>query len=450
MSTSLIDNQILSIVKQIREEANSANRSYKLEADIIERKSSYTTINVSQMNNALEIIRDSKAALDKLYTTYESLVRMLDMQCRPLADQGASASVIKEVYKLIEHMNSESSSLSGNFTASLNSSDLGDVGGVRYIASLEAQTIEKMWKTRYSMTPEAKEEEAQHKKEEEEARIRLEEERKRKEEEREAKAKKVSDEIAQIEKDNSAAKVHKENITKECLSNVSNFEKNLKAHIKILQEEFKKDIALKLSKLQEEKKNHECILASLGFFKFSEKKQEKKEIIRIETEILKFSSQSIISTETARLNSLAQYAVEKYEEAVKNYLSKRFPLNTEIAHREFSDNNEGLKLRILDLLDRKNFTMTIPEMMEKESTLGEFPEQRISALTRQLQGDEYVFRSIIKGKMCYYISSEGKDFLEKNAKVKPPKKDRENVTIAKRPCPLPPSVESVFNNKKTI
>lgn len=193
-----LDERILDIVRKIRNEADSANRSYEWEVSRIERRASYS-IDISQMNVALEIIADSKKALDQLYTTYEALVRTPDMQCRPLADQGASAHAVKEVHKLISYMNSESSSLSGNFTASFNSYSLGDVGGMRYVASLEAQTIERFWKTKYSMMPEAIEEEKRRQKAAAEAARRREEQRKKEAAEKAEKERKAAEEAKKIE-----------------------------------------------------------------------------------------------------------------------------------------------------------------------------------------------------------------------------------------------------------
>lgn len=447
MGTSSIDNEILTIVRQIKSEADSANRSYEWEVDRIERKASYTTIDISQMNIALEIIAESKKALDELYTTYESLVRTLDMRCRPLADQGASASAVKEVYELIAYMNSESSSLSGNFTASLNSSSLGDVGGMRYIASLEAQTIEKTWKTRYSLMPEAIEEEKRRKKLAEEAAKRREEQRKKEQKAKEEKAKKDAEEAKRIEKANLEAKKHMDSIKKECDETVSKFEKTLKAELKKRKEDLKREIASKLAELEGEKKKHEEVLSTLGFFKMSEKKREKQEIVRIENRIFRFKDPTIISDETAKWEEVVKQAVNKYKKEVNDYLNKRFPTKKEKVVRKFSDDNEGIKLRILDVLDRKKCAMTITELMEADKYLGDIFNAKISALVRQLKESDYVIRSEAKGKAYFSISGSGENFLNGSTTVKPTEKYKEDNAMSQKPCPPPPSVESVFKGR---
>lgn len=325
MDKSAIDEQILAIVKKARAEADSANRSYEREVDRIERRASYTTIHISQMNIALEIIADSKRAMDGLYTTYEALVRTLDMQCRPLAEQGASAYAVKEVHKLISYLNSETSSLSGNFTASFNSYSLGDVGGVRYIASLEAQTIERYWKTKYSMMPEAIEEEKKRRKAAEEAARRREEQRKKEAAERAEREKRAAEEAKRIEQANMKAKAHMDSVTSGCMAQVRTFEGALREEIKARKAALKLELQNKLTELENEKKQHEEKLAALGFFKMSEKKQEKQEIARLANRILVFRDPSLVSDAVTQWEKTADDAVAAYKSDVQTYLEKRFP-----------------------------------------------------------------------------------------------------------------------------
>ena len=323
-----VDEQILSIVKKIRSEGEAANRSYEREVDRIERRASYTTIYVSQMNTAIDIIADSKRAMSELYTTYEALVRTLDMQCRPLADQGASAYAVHEVYKLISYMNSESSSLQGNFTASLNSYSLGDVGTIRYMASLEAQTIERFWKTKYSMMPEAIEEEKRRKKAAAEAAKRREEQRKKEAAERAERERLAAEEAKRIEQANMKAKAHMETVSSACMAEVADFEKALQKEMKSRKAALKVEIANKISQLEAQRKQHQEQLAGLGFFKMSEKKSEKQEIARLDNRILVFKDPSLVTKATQEWEATIENAVEAYREKVQDYIAKRFPKNS--------------------------------------------------------------------------------------------------------------------------
>lgn len=319
-----IDTQILDIVQSVRREADSANASYERAVDRIERRASSTTIYLSQMSTAMDIVADSKQAMDALYTTYEALVRTLDMQCRPLAEQGASAHAVYEVYKLIAYMNSESSSLRGNFTASLNSYSLGDVAGVRYTASLEAQTIERFWKTKYSMMPEAVEEEKRKRAAAQQAAKRREEQRKKEAEEKAERERQAAEEAARRQEAALQAQAQKESVTYACMAQVLAFEKAVwdEAHRQKLA--IRQEVKAKLASLQEEKKQHETTLAGLGFMKFNEKKQEKQEIERLNNRILTYMDPELQAKAAQELDAQAEAAIEKYKKEVMNYLDSRF------------------------------------------------------------------------------------------------------------------------------
>lgn len=319
-----LDNRILEIVSKIRREADSANRSYEWDVSRIERRAS-CSIDISQMNIALEIIADSKKAMDQLYTTYEALVRTLDIQCRPLAEQGASAHAVKEVYKLIAYMNSESSSLSGNFSASFNSSSLGDIGGVRYVASLEAQTAERFWKTKYSMMPEAVEEEKRRQKAAADAAKRREEQRKKEAAERAERERKAAEEAKRIEEANMNARAHMGAITSACMCKVTEFERRLQEEVRERKSALKQEIKQKVTELEIEKKQHEEKLVSLGAFKFSKRKVEKQEIARLENRILMFKDPTLVFNAMQEWEEIAASAVDDYRKAVRAYLGNRFP-----------------------------------------------------------------------------------------------------------------------------
>ena len=351
---SEVDEKILDIVERIRSRATAADRSYEREVDSIERRASYS-IDISQMNVALEIIADSKKAMDRLYTTYESLVRTLDMQCRPLADQGASAYAIEQVYKLIAYMNSESSSLSGNFTASFNSYSLGDVGGMRYVASLEAQTIENFWETKHSMLPEVIEEKKRKQKAAAEAAKRREEQRKKEaaekaERDRKAAAekaerdRKAAEEAKKIEEANKKAKVHMDAISEQHMKKVTDFETRLKTEIQAREATLKQEIKQKLSELKAETKAHEEKLSNLGAFKFAEKKAEKQEIARLNNRILAFESPTLVANAIQEWESMSANAVEVYKKNVQNYLQKRFPKE----QKKTSGNAQSKKYKYLE------------------------------------------------------------------------------------------------------
>jgi hypothetical protein len=150
--------KVLDAVARAQREVDSAEARFEREGSRIQRMASYTTIDIYNMSKAVEIVADVKRTTDDLYTSYESIIRTLDMQCRPLLDLGVSADAIKKVADLMKKINEESSSLSSNATGSFNGYSMGDLRTEYYMASLEAKTIEKFWIAKYESTPECAEE----------------------------------------------------------------------------------------------------------------------------------------------------------------------------------------------------------------------------------------------------------------------------------------------------
>lgn len=318
------DSKIQQIVSQIRMEATSAERAYERAVSRIEIRAA-GSIDISQMNQALDIIADSKKALDQLYTTYESLVRTLDMQCRPLAEQGASATAIKEVYDLIAHMNSESSSLSGNFTASVNSYSLGDVGGLRYVASLEAQTIERNWQTRYTMAPDRREAEARKRQADAEAARRRAEQRRQQEAARAEAERKAAEEAKKAEALRFRDRANMEKVVRSCHAQIWAFEVALHTQVQQRKIALKQELQQKLAQLEAQLQTHVQALAGLGVFQFQEKKAQKQEIERLENRIFAFRDPTLVCQAVDQWEAQAQQAVAQYRQAVQAYLDRRFP-----------------------------------------------------------------------------------------------------------------------------
>lgn len=146
--------KVNSIISKAKEKVESAERQFKHESRRIERKSRNSIIDIYNMSEAVAIVAAAKRATDELYTSYEAVVQIVDMQCRPLLQNGLEASAIKEVADFIKRINKESSELSSNVTGSFNGMALGDMRTEHYVASLESKTVEKFWDVQYSMTSE--------------------------------------------------------------------------------------------------------------------------------------------------------------------------------------------------------------------------------------------------------------------------------------------------------
>lgn len=323
--------KVLDAVARAQREVDSAEARFEREGSRIQRMASYTTIDIYNMSKAVEIVADVKRTTDDLYTSYESIIRTLDMQCRPLLDLGVSADAIKKVADLMKKINEESSSLSSNATGSFNGYSMGDLRTEYYMASLEAKTIEKFWIAKYESTPECAEERkrreaaAAERRKRQAEQAKIEAERKKKEaEEKKRQAELKAAEEKRIEETNAAAKIHMDKCVQECLKKVSDYRRDLKKFIEAQRKEFEKEIELKVKELKRDIAKQQEVLSQLGVFKFAEKKAAKQEIKKLEARILKYQDPSLITTEINSMEVVMEDAVEKYQQTVETYLNRRF------------------------------------------------------------------------------------------------------------------------------
>lgn len=145
---------MLSAVRSAKNDAKFAERTYDDRASIIEEqsKSNINLFGGTATRQVVDIASAVREACDDLYVSYQSLIKSLDMECRPLLDQNPSTRAVCEVTELIKWLNSESK-IGSNFTASLNGSNLGDVASIKYIPSLENQMIQKFWESKLASMP---------------------------------------------------------------------------------------------------------------------------------------------------------------------------------------------------------------------------------------------------------------------------------------------------------
>ena len=145
---------LLDQVRHTREEAERAERGYDIAADRIQMMSerSIDLFGGDVTSRVMEIASETRNASEELYSTYQTLVQMLDAQLRPLLDQGPSIHAVKEVYECIRHLNSESN-ISTNFSGSLNGSSFGEFASIRLSPTIECRMIEKFWEQAYHAMP---------------------------------------------------------------------------------------------------------------------------------------------------------------------------------------------------------------------------------------------------------------------------------------------------------
>ena len=196
--------------RMAKQKLDYASRNFNSSQRMVEIKAS-SSINVYS-NHAIGqvsgIVSEAKEACDKLYTTCQALVETLDTTCRPLLEYSPSGESIKAVCDVIRDLN-KASEFDYNFSATLNSANLGGIGKVKYAPSASNKAIQKFWQQKYTESPYGIECEKKKALELEERVRKRAEERKRQEEE------------------TAIAKSHKEKIEAECNELIEAFSKKL-------------------------------------------------------------------------------------------------------------------------------------------------------------------------------------------------------------------------------
>lgn len=168
MSNS-VDQEVLQIVKDFEAELKRAKDKFNHQNSAIQEKSrnNIDLFGGTAVRQAADLVADARSACDELYASLQTLVAMLDRQCRPYIDKGIAVETVNRIWKMIEQLNEESE-IQSNFTASFNSSNLGDVAAVQYVPTMDNKMVQKFWEQTFRAMPGAKE---VIRKEEEEARL---------------------------------------------------------------------------------------------------------------------------------------------------------------------------------------------------------------------------------------------------------------------------------------
>ena len=131
------------IVARIKRQAEQAQEKFDAGAEKLQITSNQS-INLfggTATSQVADIAVDARRICDELYATLQMLVRMADEECRPFLSQRPSLSDVRDVAELIKWLNIESE-IGANFSASLNSTNLGNVVSGRYIPTMESKMIQ--------------------------------------------------------------------------------------------------------------------------------------------------------------------------------------------------------------------------------------------------------------------------------------------------------------------
>lgn len=142
--------QMKQIVSRIRHQAEEAQNAFDLDSQMLQLKSSQTIdlFGGTATSQVADIAADARYICDKLYVTLQTLVRMANEECRPLLEHQPSLAAVGAVRDLIRWLNQESG-IRTNFSASVNSSSLGNIASGRYIPTMESKMLQSYWEVKY-------------------------------------------------------------------------------------------------------------------------------------------------------------------------------------------------------------------------------------------------------------------------------------------------------------
>ncbi len=266
---------ILAFVEQSRARAEKAERRFDMQSSNIERKAerSIDLFGGTAVSEAVDIAADARRACDDLYAAYQTEIRVLDEVCRPLLEEQPALEAVKAVYELIEWLNDESE-IENNFSASLNSRELGQFAAVKYMPTMENNMIQRYWEAKYDSWPGRAEEKAR---EEQLRRERAQREQERRDAER-ARREEAERQKKEAEEKAAQAVGNRIQTVKEDLSRrIKDLKRELSAFEKQLMEEIDRNRSLVTAKTDEK--------AQLGLFKRKEKQALTAEITALQQQI---------------------------------------------------------------------------------------------------------------------------------------------------------------------
>lgn len=398
MSNQTATDEIMRIVRNARSEASSAEREYDRAASDIQYKAS-RSINLfggDATSRVADIARDSRLACDNLYAAYQSLIRIVDEQCRPLLDQEPALSAVKEVRDLIKWLNDESE-IENNFSASFNSRDLGGVASARYIPSMDNKMIQRYWESKYAMWPGRAEQEAQERREADERRRAQEEARRQAQETERQRFEAEMAEYERLHREWEAQKRAIEDKRRTAVRQTAEAEriKLLEAAEKIYMD---KKAALMAEKADCEAKKTaaETILPTLGFFAFGEKSANKKTIQAMTVRLAQLEAE--LSAHTSwYMNEKRdiENQMQTLSAKLSREMERKYPIPAEPRKPRQGLNMGGGNMTAVQLANRAvqqaildwmipGHLYTVPEIVEGCPECADLTNQRVSALIRQL------------------------------------------------------------------
>lgn len=414
MNNQSATERILQVVSSVKSEARRAESEFDRRNSDIQRKASRSIdlFGGSATSQVADIARDARRACDDLYSAYQSLVRIVDEQCRPLLDQDPAVTAVKEVCDLIKWLNDESE-IENNFTASLNSRGLGDVASARYIPTMDNKMIQRYWENKYAMWPGRAEQEAQARREAEERRRAQQEAAKKAHEEE---IRKFAEKMDAYQREHKEWQRNKDSIAQTrarlLQTEVDRERSRLQQEVNAAYEKTRDNLRKEKEDCAAWKAAAEAKLPSLGFFAFGEKSETKKTIQAMTARIAQLDAklaenESWYQNEKRDNDRKLREAQKKIEARLEKEhpfpTEPRKPVGPQVLREPPTPQmiaNYGVMEAILDSMEPAKL-YTIPEIMDNCPACADLTNQRVSALVRQLVSSGNVER-LEERRMAYF------------------------------------------------
>lgn len=147
--------QIFAAVDRALDRARKAGASFELDSDNTKRLAKELDCNPNWKygkDNIKWIVSDAVKACDTLYNIYQGLIPKLDAECRPLLQINPGAVAVRFVLGTIQWLNDESE-IENNYAAHYEDIDLGTLVRAKYLPSEANRMIQAIWQTEYLKAP---------------------------------------------------------------------------------------------------------------------------------------------------------------------------------------------------------------------------------------------------------------------------------------------------------
>ena len=157
------NNEMLkALIESTKAERIAAERKFEKDKNEFLGMVSSTVIQITDLSPLKDILSKIRLACESFYASCEGLLRTFHQECGNYTDSETPSSVLREISAEMAEIISDCH-ISLNFDGKLDGIDLGDLGTIELTASMEAQSIARMWESKSNIRKSIEEKTAQQK-----------------------------------------------------------------------------------------------------------------------------------------------------------------------------------------------------------------------------------------------------------------------------------------------